>query len=170
MIRYVVGNLLEASEDVVVHGVNVLGRFGKGVAGAMAEAWPEAKDSYLRAHTAGRLKLGTVVWADVGSHIVGHAVTQPTIGRTGLHVSMSALTGCMGAIASAAVNGIPQTRLTSGFRSVAMPKIGAGLGGGDWQEIESAIESACTDLDIAIYVLAPKEIPAWRTDVSVRAP
>ena len=53
---------------------------------------------------------------------------------------------------------------------MAMPKIGAGLGGGDWQEIESAIESACTDLDIAIYVLAPKEIPAWRTDVSVRAP
>jgi O-acetyl-ADP-ribose deacetylase (regulator of RNase III) len=165
-IRYVVGNLLEAREDVIIHGVNALGRFGAGVAAAMAATWPAAKDSYLAAHAAGRVKLGRVIWADVGERMIGHAVTQPTIGRTGLHVSTEALTACMAEVAAASQTGIPGTRLTSGFRSIAMPRIGAGLGGGNWQQLETLIEEAIEgrqpDLDVAIYVLAPRDIPSWR--------
>ncbi|MGY3581855.1 O-acetyl-ADP-ribose deacetylase (regulator of RNase III) [Bradyrhizobium sp. USDA 4341] len=165
-IRYVVGNLLEAREDVIVHGVNAIGRFGAGVAGAMATIWPGAKDSYLAAHASGRVKLGRVIWADVGDRVIGHAVTQPTIGRTGLHVSREALVACMGEVGSASEQGIPGTRLTSGFQSVAMPRIGAGLGGGDWRQLEGAIEETfegiCPHLDVAIYVLAPQDVPSWR--------
>lgn len=169
MIRYVVGNLLEASEEVIVHGVNARGAFGSGVAGAMAAAWPEARESYLRAYSNGLVGLGRLIWAEVGGNrILAHAVTQPTYGRTGVHLSMPALKACMGALAAAAVVG---TGLApNGFRSIAMPKIGAGLAGGDWREIEPVIEETLSDLDVAIYVLSPREIPAWRSEVPARAP
>jgi O-acetyl-ADP-ribose deacetylase (regulator of RNase III) len=36
---------------------------------------------------------------------------------------------------------------------VAMPKIGAGLGGGDWKIIEAIIESAFHDRDVYVYEL-----------------
>lgn len=170
MIRYVVGNLLEANEDVIVHGVNARGAFGSGVAGAMAAAWPGAKDSYLKAYSSGLVKLGSVIWAGVGGgKIVGHAVTQPTYGRTGVHLSMSALRACMGAVANAARDGISELA-PQGFRSLAMPKIGAGLAGGDWREIEPVIEEILGGVEIAIYVLSPREVPPWRAEAPARAP
>lgn len=161
MIRYEVANLLQAGEDVVVHGVNARGAFGSGVAGAMAAAWPDARQSYVAAFAAGRIELGKVVWARLANgRVVGHAVTQPTYGRAGVHVSISALRSCMAEVAGAAAQGIPG--VLPGFRSVAMPRIGAGLGGGDWREIESVIEQACSELDIVFYVLSPGELPGWR--------
>lgn len=36
---------------------------------------------------------------------------------------------------------------------IGFPKIGAGLGGGDWTRIESIIEEVFKDFDVTIYVL-----------------
>ena len=42
---------------------------------------------------------------------------------------------------------------------VGLPKIGAGLAGGDWKIIETMIESVLHDCDVTIYVLNKEEIP-----------
>jgi O-acetyl-ADP-ribose deacetylase (regulator of RNase III) len=42
---------------------------------------------------------------------------------------------------------------------IGMPKIGAGLGGGDWSIISEIIEEELKDFNVIVYVLDPKEIP-----------
>lgn len=37
--------------------------------------------------------------------------------------------------------------------TVAMPKIGAGLAGGDWKIIEKILEEVFTDHDVTVYTL-----------------
>jgi O-acetyl-ADP-ribose deacetylase (regulator of RNase III) len=39
--------------------------------------------------------------------------------------------------------------------SVHMPKIGAGLGGGDWYVIEKIINKTLLDIDVTVYLLNP---------------
>jgi O-acetyl-ADP-ribose deacetylase (regulator of RNase III) len=49
---------------------------------------------------------------------------------------------------------------------IAIPKIGAGLGGGDWKVIEEIIdEETGADLDVVVYVLNESEIPPNRVRV-----
>jgi len=43
---------------------------------------------------------------------------------------------------------------------VGLPKIGAGLGGGDWSIISKIIEEELGEFDVTIYVLDEKEIPS----------
>ena len=46
-----------------------------------------------------------------------------------------------------------------GGRRIGFPRIGAGLGGGDWKVIEAMIKSIFHDEDVTIYVLNEKDIP-----------
>lgn len=41
---------------------------------------------------------------------------------------------------------------------VGFPKIGAGLGGGDWVRIEAIIEEVFKDFDVTIYVLRAEDV------------
>lgn len=42
---------------------------------------------------------------------------------------------------------------------IGFPKIGAGLGGGSWDLIESIIEEVFQDFDVTIYVLREEDVP-----------
>jgi O-acetyl-ADP-ribose deacetylase (regulator of RNase III) len=165
MIAYSVSSLLETDAQVVLHGVNARGKFGAGVAKVMAESWPRAKADYLKAYAAGLIRLGAVVWSEVGSgRVVGHMVTQEDYGRIPgrVYVDYGAIEGCMRKVAAAASEGVPNTMLASGFSSIAMPKFGAGLAGGDWRRIEEIVEGECGHLDVTVHVVSPQEVPPWR--------
>lgn len=38
-----------------------------------------------------------------------------------------------------------------GFKTIAMPKIGSGLGGGDWNTIAQIINTEIQDLKVKVY-------------------
>lgn len=152
-LEYVDGNLISSNEGVMVHGCNSKGKFGKGFALAVKEASPVAHKVYDDAHKAGILILGSVVWAADGGRVFGHAITQPTYGKTGVHLSMPALEAALREVDVAAVMGIPGTRFKDGFDRVAMPMIGSGLGGGNWDEIEALIEKTIVNARPVVYRL-----------------
>lgn len=160
-IEYNPGNLLACAELVVVHGCNARGGFASGVAGAIRGKWPFAYRVYADTHAKHGLKLGEIIWAfdvikgraasdECAGRIVGNMITQPNYGRTGeKFVDDAAVWAGMVRLNAS----IPFLRDAYGplVERVAMPRIGAGLGGGSWPELAGLIEAAATNFQPVVY-------------------
>jgi O-acetyl-ADP-ribose deacetylase (regulator of RNase III) len=141
-IKYVKGDLFAAPEDILVHGCNSHGVMGSGVAKIVREKYPEVFDTYHyqcgRFQNQRRTLLGhnINVRANDGKLIV-NAITQLDMGGAGTRwVSYDAVDDCMASL-----------------EAIAMPMIGAGLGGGIWKVIESIVEHRLQNHPVTVYVL-----------------
>lgn len=173
MLRYAIRSLLDTPHAVIAHGCNAAGGFGGGVAEVIKNRWPEVRNAYKAAWHAGRIKLGEIQWvrADGGRVLVANCITQPTYDRTGRrHVDYAAFRSCMEHLAHAGRSGVPGTPWSAGFKTIAMPRIGASLGGGDWQRLEAIVEDVLTDFEVEICVPDPKDVPAWRSGTAPAVP
>ncbi len=135
MITHKVGNLLEAPEKVICHGVNCAGGFGSGVAGQIAKKWPEVKDMYLikRKHLGWALGDVQAVFLTPENKVVFNLATQQSFGYDGkLYVDYIALYKCF-------TDMFHQCE-ELGLKEIALPSIGCGLAGGKWDIVESILE------------------------------
>lgn len=134
MIEYKKGNLLDVTEGIIVHGCNAQGVMGSGVAKAIREKYPECFSYYKYEYDHFTLVLGTVVWYDCPSPNftlwIANAITQQHYGTDRRHVNYWAIANTFKEIFRQA-NVVKAT--------VHFPKIGAGLGGGNWDIIEAII-------------------------------
>lgn len=138
---------------VVAHVVNDCGGWGKGFVLAVSKRWPQAEKDYREWAESGRLgrkpptsfQLGEVLVSKVEPNLsVAHLLAQH--GYVGpdnpTPLSYEALTQCLRKLAGiAAVQNA----------SIHMPRIGAGLGGGDWPRIRRIIEQDLGHLPVYIY-------------------
>lgn len=153
-IEYIKGDILTSDETVIVHGCNAQGAFASGFAGAIRKKHPFVYDAYMKSHQNGRLILGAVVWATNPTLSVANAITQERYGKDGkVYVSYDAIRVAMEMLNFSGEEGIPFSAHKHGFKRIAMPMIGAGLGGGDWNKIEKIIETAMTDVKPVVYTL-----------------
>jgi len=146
-IIYKQGNLLEAPQRVLVHGTNNKGVMGSGVARQIRSRWPNVYEVYALKHKVFGLDLGDVIpVATLDGKIIVNAVTQDGFGRDGQrYVDYAAIERCFEVI-----NDRVQSWEVS---EVAMPRIGAGLGGGDWSVIESIINRTAKFYTPVVYDL-----------------
>lgn len=125
------GDLVELAKqgefDVIAHGCNCFCTMGAGLAEQIKREFPEAYEADLHTVAGDKGKLGTLSVAFCDDHelIVVNAYTQYDYGS--------------GRSRDTDYDAIRQVfskmnRLFEG-RSLGIPKIGAGLGGGDWSEI-----------------------------------
>jgi O-acetyl-ADP-ribose deacetylase (regulator of RNase III) len=165
-IEYRIGNLVEAPEGVIAHGCNAQGKFGKGAALAVRNRFPEAFAAYMAAHCGPGLKVGDVIFAECGSHLVANCITQRWYGKDGrLYTDYDAVRACMRKLATD-----PRVRLRGG---IAFPLIGAGLGGGDWTTISQIVERELQGIPAVVYTLdgvVPRPALAKRPSVRLPAP
>lgn len=143
MVKYKKGDLLQATETIIAHGCNCVGGFGSGVAGQIAKKWPEVRRMYLTQHVQYGWELGHVQYVDIGDHIIANCATQKNyMPRGTCHADYDAIRMSMSKVmAYASWNGL----------SVAIPKIGAGLAGGDWNIIRAILEEVFVDCDVTVY-------------------
>jgi O-acetyl-ADP-ribose deacetylase (regulator of RNase III) len=146
MIKYVKGDLFETKCNIIAHGCNCRGGFGSGVAYTMAMKYPKVRDMYLEKHEEEGWKLGDVQFVRVrDGRVIANCATQYNYLPRGVcHASYDAIRKAMQTVKEYAVNN---------DLSVAIPKIGAGLAGGDWDKIESILEEVFSDYSITVYVL-----------------
>lgn len=145
MIVYKKGSLMLASEDIIAHGCNCINGFGSGVAAAISEAFPEAKYKYHEKFKTIGWKLGDVqIVKTKGKHIANCATQQEYYPRNKVHADYPAIENCFKKLYIYAKN----NHLT-----IAIPKIGAGLAGGDWARIESIINGIFIDMSITCYII-----------------
>ena len=156
MIRYQQGNVLLCKEDVLMHGVNCR-RMGAGVALTISNRWPIVKEMYLGK---GTWYTGQTQWVKVGGRIIRdtvnstpqitrpiyvvNAATQEYYGRTGCYVDYEAVRQVFTSVIF---------QCQENDWTLAAPKIGAGLAGGDWSRIERIINEVSGDFVVNIYVL-----------------
>lgn len=131
--------------DVVVHGCNCQCVMGAGLARQIKRVFPEAYSADLETKRGDRGKLGSVSVAAVkrgGVDLwVVNAYTQFRYGH-GVNVDYGAIRGSFREV---------RCRF-DGFR-VGYPRIGAGLGGGDWGIIEPIIEGELEGMNHALVEL-----------------
>lgn len=147
-LTYIKGDLFTTNAPVIVHGCNAQGVMGAGVAGFIKRKYPTAFEAYKRAfsNSGNKLALGTIIPAECQNRIIINAITQNFYGKEGpRYVSYDAIDNCMSAI--------NEYCLLHNIINVAMPKIGSGLGGGNWGIIKKIIEQNLTYPQVFVYYL-----------------
>jgi len=122
-IEYRKGNLFETDILHIAHGCNAQGVMGSGVAKIVKEQYFDAYRFYAEQYDEHGLKLGDVQFIPSNGKVIVNARTINTVLKQ------------------------------SGETHVALPQIGAGLGGGDWTVIAAIVESEMTDIHPVVYVL-----------------
>jgi O-acetyl-ADP-ribose deacetylase (regulator of RNase III) len=149
MIRYEIGDVCEASQIIILHGCNNRGVMGSGVAKSIRAKYREAFNIYRSIYEQNEhtLELGKVVWAHISpKRIVGNAITQNGYGYDGKqYVDYDAIRRSI-----QLTNDKCKRRKLNEF---AMPRIGAGLGGGDWGRISEIIMEETPDCTAVVYDL-----------------
>ena len=144
MITYRKGNLLDVREGLLIHGCNAQGKMGSGLALAVKNKYPEAYAAYMQEYELGLLELGTYSAAVVGRNLtVVNAVVQNYYGRV-QHIRYVNYT---------AIGEIFEQLETIYDDSTEfhIPRLGAGLGGGDWNVISEIIENTCPNKVITCW-------------------
>lgn len=145
--KTVTGNLItmarEGAFDVIAHGCNCMCTMGAGIAVPVRQTWPEAYQADLATEKGDQAKLGTCTQAVVGPLTVVNAYTQYDYRGKGVKVDYDAVASCMAWI-----------RTNHGGKRIGLPKIGAGLAGGDWTRIEEIIATELAGEDVTIVEFA----------------
>ncbi len=152
MVRFEQGNLLEADAEALVNTVNTVGVMGKGIALMFKERFPENFRAYAAACKSGEVQLGRMFVTenkqlDGPRWIVNFPTKDHWRSRTRLEWIESGIEDLVHFIAD------------HGIRSIAVPPLGCGNGGLDWQNVKPLLEAALTDiegLDATIYEPTPR--------------
>jgi O-acetyl-ADP-ribose deacetylase (regulator of RNase III) len=155
-IIYRKGDVLKAFEagevDVVIHQTNCQGVMGAGIARQIREYFPEAYEAYKDAERHMGLRLGETSHACFDRDINGWIKWGTIINLNGQDQYIDRLK-CNTNYAALGTGLMSCLDLIEDSDVIAMPKIGAGLGGGDWNVIEAIINSVFTDRDVYVYTL-----------------
>lgn len=146
MLKVVYGNIADASEKVIAHGCNCYGlNFGDGINVEMGRKFPEAKARYFKLCKYKNVRPGTVQVTECGDKIVVNMFIQWSQGRKGRrYVDYKMMKKCFEDLIGWMVR--------HDFNNLAIPMIGTGYGGGDWDEICGIIQEASGDkIDITVY-------------------
>lgn len=151
MIQYVKGdatNPITSGNKIVVHVCNDMGGWGKGFVVAISNKWKEPENQYREwFKNADGFQLGAVRFVQVAADLwVANLIGQHKIYKDeggNPSIRYEAIAEGLSKVAEKAVN------LNA---SVHMPRIGCGLAGGKWEQIELLINKALTHLGIETTV------------------
>lgn len=147
MIKTIKGDLLNATEDAIGHGCNCRKTMGSGVAKAIRDKWPmvyEADKEYNDFD--GRNRIGSFSTVRVDGKQVYNIYTQ--VDYLPRNVDHFQYEGFRIGLAK-----VLKDMKNHNLKTLALPKIGAGLAGGDWTKIEQIIKevSDAAGLDVTVY-------------------
>ena len=150
MIEYVQGDLLNVRDGLILHGVNCQRRMNSGIAKQIRKKYPEVYENYMKS-SSGSSMLGEFVPVPISPFlIVGNCYTQEFYGNDGkLYASLTA-------IEKSLTMAMLYCTLNDIYR-ISMPKIGAGLGGLNWEDVEKVVnnvfENFSKHLSLRIFYL-----------------
>ncbi len=153
MVEKVRGNLLEAKVDALVNTVNTVGVMGKGIALQFKKAFPGNFKAYEAACKAGKVAIGKMLVHDVGGlNQPQFIINFPTKEHWRSKSKIAFIEAGLGDL-------VHQVRRLK-IRSIALPPLGCGNGGLDWNEVYPLIEKAFAQATgVRVYAYEPKGAP-----------
>ncbi|AVV34635.1 Appr-1-p processing protein [Halomonas sp. SF2003] len=149
MIEYTRGNLLEADVEALINTVNTVGVMGKGIALMFKEAFPDNFAAYAAACKHREIETGRMFVTErdalLGPRwIINFPTKQHWRARTQMEWIESGL------------DDLKRVIRERGIRSIALPPLGCGNGGLDWEDVRPRIEAALSELeDVHVLVFEP---------------
>lgn len=149
MIDYKTGNILTEDAEALVNTVNCVGIMGRGVALQFKQAFPENFKAYARACKLGEVEPGRMFVFDTGQltnprYIINFPTKRHWRGQSRIEDIEKGLDALVAVVRQ------------RGIRSIAIPPLGAGLGGLSWPDVRSRIERAFLALpDVRVVVFEP---------------
>ena len=148
------GNLLEADTDALVNTVNTVGVMGKGVALQFKKAFPENFQAYKNACDKHEVRTGTMfVYEFKGLNNPRYIVNFPTKKHWRGKSKLSDI--------EAGLRDLKRVIVEYEIRSIAIPPLGCGYGGLDWNDIYPRIKhelGTLKNVDVLLY--EPGKTPA----------
>ena len=154
MIELTRGNLLDAQTEALVNTVNCVGVMGKGIALQFKLAYPENFRSYARACRMGEVEPGRMlVFAGGGLPSPRYIINFPTKRHWRGKSRLADIDAGLEAL-------IDEVRRLD-VRSIAVPPLGCGNGGLDWEDVRPRIERAFAELpEVKVLLFEPAGAPA----------
>jgi O-acetyl-ADP-ribose deacetylase (regulator of RNase III) len=143
---------------IIAHVCNNEARWGKGFVLALNKRWETPKARYL---ASGPQALGTVQFVRISKELcVANMIGQAGIkAKDGMRpVRYDAIEQALESVASHA----RQLRA-----SIHMPRIGAGLAGGEWARIESILMRTCADVAVTVYDFTDTAAESFVTEADI---
>ena len=148
MITYKTGSIFDSSMQTIVNPVNCVGVMGGGLALAFKEQYPLVFLRYKMKCDAGELVPGSLDFHEADAPWEHNVLNFPTKNdfrkpseygfvRSGLEVFV-------------------KSYKELGITSIAFPALGCGLGGLDWNNVQTMMEKYLNDLDIPVEIYTPQ--------------
>jgi O-acetyl-ADP-ribose deacetylase (regulator of RNase III) len=153
MVERVSGNLLDADVQALVNTVNTVGVMGKGIALQFKKAYPENYRAYKKACDAGQVQPGQMLTYDLGGlqnprYIINFPTKRHWRGGSKIEDIESGLV--------ALIKEVERLKI----ESIALPPLGCGSGGLDWNRVSVLIEQAFADLPaVRVLLFEPAGAP-----------
>jgi len=150
MIEFKTGDILAEDAEAFVNTVNCVGIMGRGVALQFKQAFPENFKAYERACKLGEVEPGRMFVFGTGQfthprYIINFPTKRHWRGLSRIEDIEAGLDALVAEVRR------------RGIRSIAIPPLGAGLGGLKWAEVRPRIERAFLALpDVRVAVFEPR--------------
>ena len=133
------GSILTPTTGHIIHGCNAQGVMGSGVAKVLREKYPTVYTIYKSIYDINGLKLGWSIPVFVTKDlVVWNLITQDNYGRTGSrYVSYDAIVKSLEYMQKFIDNN--SNMFYAVDKTIHAPRIGAGLGGGNWNIIRTIL-------------------------------
>lgn len=149
MIYFRKGDMFEVEVEALVNTVNTVGNMGKGLALAFKNKFPENNGAYIEACKNNQVRTGemfVVEAADRGA--LRYIVNFPTKQHWRNPSQMLWVEQGLASLREFITN--------NDIKSIAIPALGAGLGGLNWLMVKDAIQNNLGDMDgVDIFVFEP---------------
>ena len=154
MIKYVTGDAtspMGEGRKIITHICNDIGAWGAGFVLALSKKWKEPEAMYREAfRKKQKPMLGQVQYVFLGDNIM----VANMIAQKGVGYSEDGTPPIRYAAVRAALADVNDTAWRIGA-TIHMPRIGCGLAGGQWEEIEKILQQVLS-VDAYVYDLQPK--------------
>ncbi len=153
MVEYKTGNILDEDVEALVNTVNCVGFMGRGIALQFKKSWPDNFKAYEAACRKKEVQPGRMFVFETGQlvsprYIINFPTKRHWRGKSRIEDIDSGLNALIAEVRSRKIC------------SIAIPPLGAGLGGLAWADVRVRIERAMQDLpDVRTIVFKPHDAP-----------
>ena len=153
MIEYKTGDIFAEEAEALVNTVNCVGVMGRGLALQFKRAFPENFKAYATRCKRNEMQPGRVFVFETGEtvtprYIINFPTKRRWRGQSRIEDIESGLASLVREVRS------------HDIRSIAIPPLGSGLGGLDWQTVRDRMQAALEELDdVKVVILEPGDVP-----------
>lgn len=149
MIYYKTGNLLDSKAEALVNTVNTVGVMGKGIALQFKNMFPNNFKIYSAACKDRSFKIGQLLVTEEEALLVGKKIiiNFPTKTNWKLPSEYEYI--------ETGLNELVNVIKSKNIKSIAIPPLGSGNGGLDWNKVKQLLINHLTDIDCEIYIYEP---------------